>query len=149
MQSGFGWLEFYQRELGALTFPRDGEIPSPYPIYDRWGDSFNLSTEFVIPNQAHGLAYTAWLMGQTSLTNQVWRAANAKISFTNNGQKTTAQLSADGLDLHDAQIVWEVPGREPAFGSSFIFAKGAPWIEAEALLPDGRRVFGVKDFNSR
>ena len=39
----------------------------PIPIYDRWGDSFNLSTEFVTVNQARSLAYLAWLMARTPL----------------------------------------------------------------------------------
>ena len=151
MQSGFGWLELYQRELGALTFPRDGDIPSPYPIYDRWGDSFNLTQEFVIPNQARAIGFAAWLMTQNSLTNQPWRAAPASIAVSTSGRALTAQLSADGVDLHDAQIVWETNGHEPAFGSTFTItpANGVQWIEAEALLPDGRRVFGVKDFNGK
>src|SRR5437868_2857759 len=74
VQAGFGWLEFYKKELGELTFPSDGDESNPYPIYDRWGDSFNLSQEFVILNQARALAYTAWLMAQTSLKNQPWKA---------------------------------------------------------------------------
>ena len=53
---------------------------APYPFYDRWGDSFNLTTEFVISNQARGLAYLAWLMAQTPLKNQPWKSANAQIS---------------------------------------------------------------------
>jgi len=52
IQGGFGWLDLYQKQLGQLSFPSDGAQDLPYPVYDRWGDSFNLSQEFVIPNQA-------------------------------------------------------------------------------------------------
>ncbi|MCD6051252.1 MAG: cellulase, partial [Verrucomicrobia bacterium] len=48
LQAGFGWLDFYKEELGALTYPPDGSGTDPYPIYDRWGDSFNVQTEFVV-----------------------------------------------------------------------------------------------------
>jgi hypothetical protein len=145
MQAGFGWLEFYGKELGELSFPADGDERSPYPFYDRWGDSFNLSTEFVILNQARGLGYLAWLMAQTPLKSQAWKSAPAQITAARAGEKVTAVLSAPGLDLTKARIVWEAAGQEPAFGKTFSFipARGDSWIEAEALLPDGRRVFGV------
>lgn len=55
LQSGFGWLDFYKEELGALSFPWDGAKENPYALYDRWGDSFNLQAEFVVVNQARAL----------------------------------------------------------------------------------------------
>ena len=45
LQGGFMWLNRYQRELGQTTFPSDGAKTDPYPLYDRWGDSFNTTTE--------------------------------------------------------------------------------------------------------
>src|ERR1041384_1950225 len=74
VQAGFGWLDHYKQELGALSFPPDGAPESPYPFYDRWGDSFNLNTEFVIVNQARGLAALAFLMARTGLKDQIGRA---------------------------------------------------------------------------
>lgn len=144
IQGGFGWLELYKKELGDLTFPSDGDESAPYPIYDRWGDSFNLSTEFVILAQARGLAYTAWLMAQTDLKNQNWKSAPGQIKETPNG----FELASPELKLDDARIVWEAADSEPAFGKTFSPTKPGPkpkWVEAEAQLPDGRRVFGVKN----
>jgi len=155
VQTGFGWLDLYQRELGELSFPSDGAPDDPYPFYDRWGDSFNLSQEFVILNQGRALGYLAWLMAQTPLKTQPWRAAPGKITGLpakiSAGPKLTLGLSAPGLDLSAARVVWEAAGCQPAFGDAFTFAPGAglAWVEAEAQLPDGRRVFAAKDFSAR
>lgn len=156
IQDGFGWLDNYGEELGALTFPADDDSRAPYPFYDRWGDSFNLATEFVISNQARGLAYLAWLMARTPLKTQTWKSASAQITgipdSVRRGTKITAELSASGLDLSAAQIVWETANAEPAFGARYDFVPGKTgpdWIEAEAELPDGRRVFGVQNFDVR
>src|SRR5262249_1853776 len=145
IQSGFGWLDAYKEELGALSFPWDGAKENPYPIYDRWGDSFNLQTEFVAVNQARALATVAWLMAQTSLTNQSCRPQPAKIQTTSSGATKTATLNAPQFDPSRARIVWEASGQEPTFGTNFSFKPASPgsWIEVEAQLPDGRRVFGA------
>ena len=156
VQAGFGWLEFYQRELGALSFPPDGASDSPYPFYDRWGDSFNVNTEFVIVNQARALATLAFLMTLTPVKDQPWRPALAQIEVTlsqstNQAPSGTASLKAPGLDLRQARIVWEAGDREPAFGSNFFFTRTnskPAWIEAEAQLPDGRRVFAVTNLSA-
>lgn len=157
LQSGFGWMDRYKQELGALTFPSDGAQTDPYPIYDRWGDSFNLQTEFVIVNQARSLAMAAFLMARTPLKNQPWRSATAEIEIQNSksglrGGTFTASLRVPGLDLKDARIVWEAAGQEPAFGSTFTFSttNGSPvWVEAEAHWPDGRRVSAAGSTDSR
>jgi hypothetical protein len=156
IQDGFGWLDNYGQELGALTFPKDDDDLAPYPFYDRWGDSFNLKQEFVICNQARGLAYTAWLMAQTPLKTQQWKAVKATIvglpTSMSKGTSIKAELAANGTDLSQAQIVWEAPGQEPAFGAQFNFTpamSGSGWIEAEAMLPDGRRIYGVTNLSVR
>jgi hypothetical protein len=153
IQSSFGSLELYGKELDALSFPADSDDTAPYPIYDRWGDSFNLSQEFVIPNQARALAYLAWMMGRSPLRNQPWKAAAGKITGlperARAGQPLSATISAANVDLSRARIVWEASNQEPAFGKTFSFApanRGAQWLEAEAQLPDGRRVFAVTNF---
>ncbi len=142
LQSGFGWLEFYKQELGALSFPWDGVKENPYPLYERWGDSFNLQAEFVAVNQARALAATAWLMAQTPLKNQPWRSAPATIEITTSGPSQIATLKAS-LDLSQARIVWEAQDRDPLFGARLVLTNAVSWIEAEAQWPDGRRVFGV------
>jgi hypothetical protein len=149
IQEGFSWLDPYKQELGALSFPPDGVPGAPYPFYDRWGDSFNLSTEFVAVNQARGLACAAFLMAQTSLKNQPWRSAPARITILRAGESVTPRLTVSGLDLRRARIVWEAKDQEPAFGSSRCFLPvkaGSQWVEAEAQWPDGRRAFAVTNF---
>jgi hypothetical protein len=144
IQGGFGWLDHYQKELGALTFPPDGAQESPYPFYDRWGDSFNLSQEFVVNNQARGTAAWAWLFAQTSLRAQPAKPISLQIATSPSGQGTTARLAAQGADLKGARILWEAAGSEPVFTNELsLSAKTPSWIEAEALLPDGRLAFAA------
>jgi hypothetical protein len=148
-------LDFYKEELGALCSPLDGDKRTPYPIYDRWGDSFNLATEFVVVNQARGLAVTAWLMAQTPLRPQPWKAADATLvglpAKATPGKSVTARLNVPGLDLNGARVVWEARDQEPAFGGEFTFTPRTDddyWVEAEAQWPDGRRVFAVGNFTT-
>jgi hypothetical protein len=156
IQAGFGWMELYGKELGALSFPADADDTVPYPIYDRWGDSFNLTQEFVIPNQGRALAYLSWMMGRSPLRGQPWKAVAGQITGlparARSGEKISASVSASGMDLSRARIVWEARDQEPAFGKTFSFApahSGEQWIEAEAQLPDGRRIFAVTNFVAR
>ena len=134
-----------------MSFPPDGDPATPYPMYDRWGDSFNLNTEFVIVNQARSLAYLAWLMAQTPLKSQPWKAASAHIVLNRaQGGAVAASVEASGLDLRQARIVWEARDQEPTFGETFHFKPaggGQQRIEVEAQLPDGRRAFAVTNFN--
>jgi hypothetical protein len=156
VQAGFGWNYVYKEQLGALSFPPDGGQTLPYPFYDRWGDAFNLTQEFVIVNQARALGYLAWLMAKGPLKNQAWRAVSAVIKEhpANTGSKETVtlQISSPGLDLTSARIVWEAAEQEPSLGDRLTFTpnvKASTWIEAEAQLPDGRRAFAVKEGTSQ
>lgn len=153
IQSSFGHLELYGDELDALSFPQDSDETAPYPIYDRWGDSFNLSQEFVIPNQARSLAYLLWMMGRSPARNQPWKASAGTIAGISErartGQTMSVTLSAPNMDLSRARIVWEARDQEPVLGKTFSFAplnRGEQWLEAEAQLPDGRRIFAVTNF---
>ena len=142
LQSGFGWLDSYREELGALSFPWDGAKDDPYPLYDRWGDSFNLQAEFVVVNQARALAAAAWLMAQTPLKHQPWKSAAATIEVSNPGPSRIATLKTS-LDTSRARIVWETRDRDPIFGDRLRLTNAVSWIEAEAQWPDGRRVFAA------
>ncbi len=152
VQSGFMYLDLYKKELGLLTFPSDGDKENPYPFYDRWADSFNVTTEFVAVNQARALAGLAALMARTSLKDQAWRAAPARIlgipDHVTPGTSVTARFDVEGLDPGIAQIVWETGEGQPEFGRSHKYspAAGARWIEAEAQWPDGRRAFAAFAF---
>jgi len=157
IQEGFYYMDNYRRELGALCYPLDGAKDSPYPILDRWGDSFNLQTEFVIINQARALAVSSWLLGQTPLKNQTWKPPSARIEgIPAQPAIVTRPLTARmappaGLDLRQARVVWEGTDNAPAFGGTYQFTPKQPgpqWIEVEAQWPDGRRVFGVITFNA-
>ncbi len=153
IQAGIAWIDLYKKLPEEISFPNDSEGSAPYPFYDRWEDAFNLTQEFVIVNQARALAYQAWLMAQTSLKTQQWKSAIGRIREL--PTKAVAKkadsmvLEADGFDLNSARVVWEAEGQEPAFGNPLGFTpgkNGPQWIEAEAQFPDGRRVFGVKNF---
>ncbi|HYG21768.1 MAG TPA: glycoside hydrolase family 9 protein [Verrucomicrobiae bacterium] len=149
IHDGFGWLDHYGKELGEISYPADDDSIAPYPMYDRWGDSFNLKQEFVVSNQARGLAALAWLMAQTPLKAQPWKPQLARISGipagVRAGQTNRLELTVDGVDLSEARTVWETGG-EPFIGRTFVFEpakSGRQWIDAEALLPDGRRFVAV------
>ena len=149
VQTGFMWLDRYRKELGALSFPADGAAKAPYPLYDRWGDSFNVQTEFVVLNQARALAVSAFLMARTSLRTQVWTALPGVIQIDNvsigSGRSArVATLRCPPLDPRQARVVWETAERPAAFGYALTNAI-SPWIEVEAQWPDGRRVVGVSD----
>jgi hypothetical protein len=155
IQGGFAYLDHYKKELGALPFPPDGAQINPYPFYDRWGDSFNTTTEFVVVDQARSLATAAFLMSQTTLRTQSWRSADATITglaaTATSGEPLKARLQIDGLDPRDAQIVWEARDQEPVIAAEFAFVPksvGEQWIEAEAMWPDGRRAFAKTVVNA-
>jgi len=163
IQAGMSWLNLYKKVPSELSFPSDSEGDLTYPFYDRWGDTFNLTQEFVIVNQARALAYQAWLMAQTSLKTQPWKSAVGRIrELLTKGLTTEAGgasvpavslvLETHGLDAGSARIIWEAAGHEPTFGHQFSFApgkEGPAWVEAEAQWPDGRRVFAVKNFTDK
>jgi hypothetical protein len=147
-QAGFMWLDLYGSELGALSFPGDET-----PIYDRWADSFNVTTESVSVNLARSLASLAFLLTLTPAKDVAWKAAPATIVGLDTppavGEKRTLSLDVPGQELAGARLVWETSGGEPSFGRSFELvadSSGAGWVEVEAQWPDGRRAFARKDF---
>jgi hypothetical protein len=155
IQGGFADLEHYKKDLGALPFPPDGAETAPYPFYDRWGDSFNTTTEFVVTDLGRSLGTTAFLMAQSKLKDQPWRSMNAKIVGLPRsgaaGETVKARLEVEGFELDQAQTVWEARDQEPVIARELIFAPrnvGEQWIEAEVLLPDGRRVFAKTAFSA-
>lgn len=152
IQGGFVWTGTYASALEAMDFPSDDASSAPYPYYDRWGDSWNVTTEASTDDTVKNFATAAALAAATSFKTQAWTYANGNIIATNTpsqGQPMTVSLNAPGMDLSGARIVWEAQGAEPSYGSSFTFTPtnyGSAWIEAEAQWPDGRRVFAVTNF---
>jgi hypothetical protein len=153
IQAGFEAHKPYQKLLSALTFPPDDDRRAPYPLFDRWADAFNTRTEATMVKQARALTGYAWLMARTPLKNQPWRPAEARIvnmpEKPQAGKTYTLRLEADGLALDEAVIIWETSDREPVRGHAFALTAprlGQGRIEAEAYLPDGRRVFARMDY---
>jgi hypothetical protein len=153
IQEGFPFLDPYQKELGALCFPADWDKQKAFPFYDRWGDTFNTSQEFVVPNLARSLGTAAFLMAKSSLKNQSWRATEAKIAAPEKikaGGKILAEVKT-ALPVERSRIVWEFSGQEPLISNKasqqFAIEKPGPhWLEVEICLPDGRRMFAARSF---
>jgi hypothetical protein len=155
IQAGFSWLENYKEELGALCFPADGASDSPYPFYDHWGDSFNTTTEATIFDQARSLATYCFVQGATAASNspalKVLGTIGGLPQTAAAGEPLSAHLTASGVDLSQARILWEARDQEPFIGPVFNFAArnpGEQWVEVEALLPDGNRIFGRTMFDA-
>jgi hypothetical protein len=155
VSAGPPYISNYKSELSALCFPSDGATTAPYAPYDKWTDTFHTGTEFVNPQQGHGLAAMAFMMARTSLKAQSWKSATGTISglpaTIAANEPITATLSAPGLDLSKATLVWEGRDQDPTPAAQFNFSAvntGPQWLEVEALLPDGRRVFAKADFNA-
>ena len=151
LQNGFSYLNLYKTELGLLCLPRDGAPTNAYPMYDRWGDSWNTRTEAVTVDQARGLSTLAFLMARTPLRAQPWRAQSAAITVvpTDTPGSWACSLTASNFDLSAATIVWEVEGYALTSGTDItmnVSRTGKQWVETEAQLPDGRRVFAATSF---
>src|SRR6185312_10984222 len=67
--------------LAGLCYPKDGGA-NQMPFYDRWGDSWNVTCEFVILNQARSLGSLSFLAAQTSLKSQPWKSVPGQITVT-------------------------------------------------------------------
>lgn len=151
----FPYTLTYGSTLNSLCYPSDSAATAPYPFYDRWGDSWNVMAEMVVLNQARSLATLSFLAAQTSLKTQAWRSVQGQISAPATavavGTPATLTLQAPGIDLSNARVTWEASDQPPTFASQLIFTpknNGAQWVEAEAHLPDGRRVFAKAAFNA-
>ncbi|HWD91980.1 MAG TPA: glycoside hydrolase family 9 protein [Verrucomicrobiae bacterium] len=152
VESSFSSLWTYpNNQIEGLVYPQDSGT-TQYPFYDRWGDSWNVQNEFVILNQARSLGNLAFLAAQTSLKNQAWKSVLGQITITPVDSASGAikfSLSAPGVDLSSAKIVWETRDADPTMGQTFTFTPKVndnQWVEAEATLPDGRRIFGTNSF---
>jgi hypothetical protein len=150
LQTGPVYTPTYGTELASLMYPRDnGQGSSLHGFYDRWSDTFNVTTEFVHLDQARGLAAIAYLATLTPTKSQAWKSATATITGVPAtpalGTPITVGLQVPGMNLDGARIIWEAKGTTPAFGETYTFTPGgygAQWVEVEAQWPDGRRAVG-------
>jgi hypothetical protein len=155
IQAGFDYLPLYGLELGKLTYPSDDAAISPYPFYDRWTDTWNVTTEFVTVNQARSILALSVLVAQTSAKSTPWKSGTAQIitppTVVPLGVPVPLTVQTPKLDLSSAQVVWEGRDQEPAFGPTFSFTpknNGPQWVEVEVEWPDGRRVFATSTFSA-
>lgn len=146
-QAGFMWLELYGKELDQLSFPHDQT-----PIYDRWADTFDVTTEAVSLNLARSLASLAFVMAKTPAAKVAWRSVDASIqgvpSSVGVGQELELTLAVEELSLGGARFVWEASGVEPSVAPTFTWSatsSGPAWVEVEAQWPDGRRAHARRE----
>lgn len=155
LSSGPPYIYNYKNELSALCYPGDGATTAPYAPYEKWTDTFHTGTEMVNPQQGHALAAMAFMMARTSVKTQAWKSATGTIvglpATIPALQTLTANLVVPGVDLSKASLVWEARDQAPTPSGTFNFAAvntGPQWVEVEALLPDGRRIFAQTSFNA-
>ncbi|HVK59162.1 MAG TPA: glycoside hydrolase family 9 protein, partial [Candidatus Kapabacteria bacterium] len=158
-QTGYGYLETYispvtgRDELQTLGYPTHVGQNAPYAFYDRWTDMINTTAEFVVMDQARSLASLAFWMAQGAKKSQSWAPVQGQIVANTNPIQAEAPasltLTAPGVDLSEAHVVWEIRYQEPMIGNPISFTpkfSGDHWVEAEATLPDGRRVMARGSF---
>lgn len=149
--------DYYLRDV--FFPPADQGNTAGFALYDRWGHAAPRESEFVGIDTARSLATAAWLAAQF-VTNrtQSWAAADIStnrglFSLALTGLPTnttrTIQLTST-LPLSQARIIWDRVGQEPVVGNTFTFLTastvGDDRVDAEAVFPDGRRVFASQTF---
>ena len=155
MQTGLPYLNTYGPSLDKLAYPSDGATTNPHPFYDRWSDTYNITTEATVVNQSRALATLAFLAGQNNGQVQSWNSAAAQINIprgywpTNVPATLTLQSS---LDMTGAEVVWEIQGQGAIRGGTtctFLSpTAGNQWIEAEIHWIDGRRAYAATSIST-
>jgi hypothetical protein len=142
--AGCGWLGEYGRQLGALTFPSDGDKLDPWPLYDRFTDHWNVNAEMVIPVLARSLAAAAAIFATTTDKSRPYR----KLSGMINGTGPFTAVCKD-REIKDADVIWETSMGQVFKGIEVsINPEGLDWIEMEAVWPDGQRLSDRRVFNN-
>ena len=153
LQQGLPGIGWYGTRLRSLSVPPDADAPEVYPLYDRWSDVFSTMNEAVSVNIARGLAAASWLMARTPLATQPWTGFRATLEtgpVRRADGRRVVRLVAPGADLSEAAVTWETDADPPRLGASSIdVGIRASWVEAEALLPDGRRIVAVSPLPGR
>jgi len=102
LQTGPTYVAPYGLALSEVVYPSDGgSIPTP--MYDRWTDTWNVTTEFTHVDQARSLASAAFLASLTSYAAQAWTYSTGQITglpaTVLEGTPVTASLQAPGMNL--------------------------------------------------
>jgi len=141
--TGYMYTDVYKSELEELTYPSDGAQTNPYAFYDRYTHQFHTATESDTVQEGWGFAAIVALAAQSNAGKTAWKAKAGTITSTA-GKTVTAKVTSSDVDLSSARVTWEAAGVEPFVGgTTFTFTPsqtGTIWIDAEAMLPDGRRV---------
>jgi len=155
IQSDFQYMPGYGSELGGASYPDDGSATGPYPLYDRWSDAYNVTTEFISVGQARSLLVAALLAARSASAARPWTHARAVISTPGAtvplGSPVTLRVDVPDESLSLARIVWEARDQQPAFGQTYTVSprnSGPQWVEAEVEWPDGRRAFAADTFQA-
>ncbi len=159
IKSGYDHLRFYPSpERENISYPSDSSANNTYAYYDRWEDTFNTTTEWVVSQGARIFAVYAYIAALNGQTNQAWNSQTANILLSTNvvviGSTGTAAFTNTGaVPMADALVTWEVHGENTTLqrNSSRVLqptTAGTHWIEAEAQLPDGRRLFASTNFSA-
>jgi len=153
LQAAFEHLPHYGFELREATYPGDDAAVGAFPLYDRWSDAHNVTTEFIAVNQARALLSTAFLAHGSVAATAPWQPVDAEIVLPTPPPElnvpVTLRVVARGADLARARIVWEARDQSPAYGATYTITprnNGAQWAEAELEWPDGRRAFAANTF---
>jgi len=158
-EPGGGWP---YEPLSAYYFPPLGTGTNTFGLYDRWAQTYNLHTEFVHPQTARSFVAAAVLANLTSVSTQAWQSAVGTIQFVTGAPALNApglaKVVCTNVDLSQAQILWDPSptawnglGQDPTFGSNYVILPTSVGdertLQAEAVLPDGRRVFATTNFS--
>jgi len=157
IQAGFSSdYQYPSPEREQMSYPSDSAASSPFSYYDRWSDTFNVTTEWVVSQAAKSMAVAAYMAALKSQHTQAWVSVPATISLSSNTvilgtTETAIATNIYGIPMDGALTVWEVDG-EPTTLSSVRTLRpvtaGTHRIETESLLPDGRRLFARTSFTA-
>jgi hypothetical protein len=123
-----------------------------FALYDRWGDYHNVNRELTSFRIANALGAAAYIHSLSGAASPAWNNSPGYFTFlssptTNVPTVIRLDTTDSSVNLDQAQIMWDVEFEDqPAFGRTFTLKPrttiGDTLVEAEAVLPDGRRVTG-------
>lgn len=151
--SGFSWLDHYKRTLPGLMYPSPNRDSGRFPLFDRYTDVFNTTTEATVIELGQSLAVGAALFAKSSGASELSTDLPTLtiVGIPDPlplGSTANVSLSSTGLSLDEARILWETPEgwSEGGLTRTITRSNTEPfWIEVEVVLPDGRRLFGTHE----
>jgi hypothetical protein len=151
-------------DIDGYYYPRSGDCPScpnhcpgspstVFELYDRWGDYHNVIREFSTFRTANALCAAAYVHGLSGAVSPAWQHSDGYFTFLSGtpamNVPTVVRLDTTdpSANLDEALITWDPEFEDqPSVGRTVTLkprvTPGDTLIEAEAVLPDGRRIFG-------